>query len=227
MKSVVFDSGPLITFAINGILEIFPYLTERFDGVFYISNTVRKEILDDAFKTKKFAFEALRLGRLLKDDYIETFDTSVYSEEIHLIKNLVNNIFSIKGTPLEIMNAGELDALVLAKNINADAFVVDERTTRLLIENPYRLHKLLEKKFQANVAIDKERLHEFERHFSTIKVIRSVELALVGLDFGFFKEYTSYTSRKELVNALLWSFKLNGCAISEREIAVFTKLYKN
>ena len=116
--------------------------------------------------------------------------------------------------------------LVLAKNINAEAIVIDERTTRLLLENPYRLHKYLEKKFRSRIQINKENLQELERHFSTIKIIRSVELALVSIDLGFFEEMLILDEKYKVVEAILWALKLNGCAISEIEIKKFVKMYR-
>jgi len=226
MKALVFDSGPLISFALNSILDIIPFLKKKYKGNFYICNAVRKEIIDQPSKSKKFAFEALRIGHLIEQKDIELFDTAIYSQETDIITELANSIFSIKGRDLRILNAGELDALVLAKNINAEAIVVDERTTRLLLENPYRLHKMLEKKFNSSVTINKEKLKEFEQHFSTLKIIRSVELALVGVDHGFFDDFVKHQDSYELVWALLWALKLNGCAISEREIKSLAKLYK-
>ncbi len=226
MKAIVFDSGPLISFALNGLLDIIPFLKKKYKGNFYICSAVEKELIDTPSKTKKFAFESLRIRQLIQDKSLDIFDTKVYSQETSINTILANSIFSIKGKPLTILNAGEIDALVLAKNINADAVVVDERTTRLLLENPYRLHKMLEKKFRSTVSIDKEKLKEFERHFSTFKIIRSVELALVGVDLGFFSNYLYFDSRRSVVSALLWALKLNGCAISEREIQILSKLYK-
>lgn len=226
MKALIFDSGPLISFALNSMLDIIPFLKKKYKGNFYICNAVRKEIIDQPSKSKKFAFEALRIEHLLEKGDLELFDTTSYSQETDIITELANSIFSIRDRSLRILNAGELDVLVLAKNINADAIVVDERTTRLLLENPYRLHKMLEKKFNSNVFINKEKLKEFEKHFSTLKIIRSVELALVGVDYGFFNDFVRHQSSYELVWALLWALKLNGCAISEREIKSLVKLYK-
>jgi len=226
MKAIIFDSGPLITLALNSLLDLVPFLKEEYHGNFYISTAVKAELIEQPLNTKKYAFEALRIDQLLRHNNIEFFDTEVYTEETIIITKLANSIFSINNKSLRILNAGEIDALVLAKNIDAEAVVVDERTTRLLLENPYRLHKMLEKRFRSTVSIDKEKLKEFESHFSTIKVIRSVELALVGVDMGFFNDFMNHGSVYELVKALLWAFKLNGCAISEREIMSLAKLYK-
>lgn len=226
MKAIVFDSGPIITFALNSLLPLFNFLQKHYEGIFYIPTIVQKEIIDQPSRSKRFAFESYLIRGLLKDNIIETFDTSVYRQETDIITSLANSIYSINNKDLEILNAGELDALVLAKNINAEAVVVDERTTRLILENPYRLQKTLAKKFSGRVKINKEKLKEFERHFSTLKIIRSVELALVGLDRGYFNSMTRYENKEDFVKSLLWALKFNGAAVSEREIETLIKYYR-
>lgn len=226
MKAIVFDSGPVITFALNSLLPLFGFLQEHYEGIFYIPSDVQKEIIDIPSKSKKYGFESYLVRSLLKDNIIETFDTKVYRQETNMISKIANSIYSINEKNLEILNAGELDALILAKNINAEAVVIDERTTRLILENPYRLKNNLEKKFKGKIKINKENLKEFERHFSTIKIIRSVELALIGLDRGFFNSMIRFENKQDFVKSLLWALKLNGAAISEREIQILTKFYR-
>jgi predicted nucleic acid-binding protein len=226
MKCIVFDSGPIISLALNSLLNIMPRLKDRFKGDFYITSAVEEELIEYPSKSKKFALEALQIKKMLKDRSLEIFDTTSFETETDIITKLANSIFSIKGRSLKILNRGELESLVLAKNINAMAVVVDERTTRLLLENPYRLHKYLEKKFNSMINVDKNRLKEFESHFSTLKIIRSVELALVSIDLGFFDDYISLSDKQSVVSAVLWALKYKGCAISEIEIKKLIKFYK-
>lgn len=226
MKCLIFDSGPLISFALNSMLDIIPKLKKKYNGNFYIPSAVKAEVIDSPSQSKKFALESLNIKKLVIEGSIELFETKVYSEEINIITKLANSIFWIRDNRLNILNKGELEALVLAKNINAEAVVVDERTTRLLLENPYRLHNYLEKKFNSKIILDKGALKEFESHFSTLKIIRSVELALVSVDLGFFDEFLKEDSKEEVVKAILWALKLNGCAVSEMEIKKLIKYYK-
>lgn len=226
MKCIVFDSGPLISLALNSMLDIIQKLKTKYKGSFYITSAVRREIIEIPMKSKRFGFEALQMKRLLNKNHLEMFDTGVYSEETDIITGLANNIFFINEKNLNILNKGELECLMLAKNLNAEALVVDERTTRLLLENPYRLHKYLEKKFHAKIRINKENLKEFERHFSTLKIIRSVELALVAVDKGFFNDFLLLDKKFKVVEAILWALKLNGCAVSEKEIKKYVKMYR-
>ncbi|MFT4297882.1 MAG: hypothetical protein ACMXX5_01690, partial [Candidatus Woesearchaeota archaeon] len=217
--------GAVITFALNGLFELIPFLKSRYDGEFYIPSAVKEELIDTPSKSKKYAFEALRVGQLIKNGYLKVYDTSKYSTETEIITNMANTIFYRGNTPLQILNKGELDSLVLLKNIDAEAVVVDERTTRLLLENPHRLHKMLERKQRSKITMDKKKLSEFSKHFVSVRIIRSVELALIGIDRGFFKEMSSFETKQGIVKSLLWALKLNGCAISEREIRSLIKLF--
>jgi len=197
MKSLVFDTGPVITFALNGLLPMFTLLRKKYAGDFLISNDVYTELIETPLRGRRFAFEAMQVQDLINKKQFTLYDTSSYSEETALITKLANSIFSARGKDLTILNAGELDALVLAKNVDAEAVVVDERTTRLIIENPKRLHGFLEKKFRTKVSVDKQRLKEFSNHFSSLKIIRSVELALMCVDFGFMDDLIkTHTSRQ-------------------------------
>ena len=45
-KYLIFDSGPLINFAMNGILHVLERLKKEFDGEFIITKEVKKEIID-------------------------------------------------------------------------------------------------------------------------------------------------------------------------------------
>jgi predicted nucleic acid-binding protein len=226
MKALVFDSGPVISFALNGILDLIPFLKLKYHGEFYISNEVKKELIDNPLGTKRYAFEALMVGRLLKKNHLTLYDSSEYSDETEIVTSLANNIFYINDRPLRILDMGELDSLVLAKNIDAEAIIVDERTTRLLIEDSLRLHKMLEQRHRLKIRVDKEKLSEFRKHFSSLKIIRSVELALVGIDYGFFDDMINSENKSEVVKSLLWALKMNGCAISDRDIGSLIKVYR-
>jgi hypothetical protein len=227
MKCLVFDSGPVISFALNNLLSLLPYLKKRYKGLFYITSEVKKEIVDIPIQGKRFAFEAMLVKGLIANHCLDVFDTSIYAQETDMVEYLANNIFFIANNPLKILNRGELESLVLAKNINAEAVVVDERTTRLLLETPYQLRYVLQEKFKRKVSINKDNLAEFGRHFSTLKIIRSVELALVSYELGLMKGLLAGDSPQEVVRALLWALKDSGCAIPEREIRMIQSIYKN
>ena len=54
MKSIIFDSGTLINFAINGLLQELRGLKGLFDGKFLITKEIAEEIVDKPMKIKRF-----------------------------------------------------------------------------------------------------------------------------------------------------------------------------
>ena len=53
MKTLVFDAGPVISLDVTGLLWAIEPLKKRFNGKFYITNSVKKELVDRPFEIKK------------------------------------------------------------------------------------------------------------------------------------------------------------------------------
>ena len=73
MKNLVFDSSSVITLVTNNLLDILKELKKRYKGEFYISNEVKKEIIDIPMKGRKYKFESLMLADYLVDGHIKFF----------------------------------------------------------------------------------------------------------------------------------------------------------
>ena len=54
MKSLVFDSGPIISLATNNLLWVLEPLKNKFNGKFFITQAVKGEIVERPLETKKF-----------------------------------------------------------------------------------------------------------------------------------------------------------------------------
>ena len=98
--------------------------------------------------------------------------------------------------------------------------VVDEKTTRLLIENPKKLHIIIDHNLHSKVEINRDNLREFSKITKNVKIIRSVELAAVAYEKSLLDKYIPNldNSRRILLESVLWGVKLNGCAVSRDEI---------
>ena len=70
-RAIIFDSGALISLAMNGLLPELKELKKIFKGKFIITNEVKKEIIDKPITIKRFELEALRLKELLDKKVIE------------------------------------------------------------------------------------------------------------------------------------------------------------
>ena len=127
---------------------------------------------------------------------------------------------------MQIAHFAEISGVAAAVLNNAEAFVVDERNTRLLIEDPIRLKEILGRRLHANISVNKKYLDEFKQITKSIKLIRSVELVSVAYELGLLDKYLVDipNAKRTLLEAVLWGVKLNGCSVSEREIKEIVKI---
>ena len=223
MKCVIFDSGPVISFTVNNLLDVLTSLKEIFDGKFYICPAVKEELIDVPFTGKKFKFEALQVMKLIEEGTLEIIENNKISDLGEQLMDLANKCFMIKGKYINIVQTGEMESLAAAIFTNADAFVVDERTIRLLVEDPESLEKSLYYKMHTDVKIDLNNVTKFRQIIGNVKIIRSLELVTVAFERGLLDKYLPKkaiipTARKDLLDSILWGLKLNGCAVSEDDI---------
>jgi hypothetical protein len=220
-KHIIFDSGPLINFAMNNMLEILIKLKQSFPGDFLITKEVKNEIIDYPITLKKYEYEALQLQDLFNKGIIRHADlTEEQIDELRKyreqIMNIANSTYYTDERNIHILEKGECAALALSIIINEPNLIaVDERTTRMLCENPENLRKLLEKKLHIKVKARKENYDFFKK----FKIIRSTELAYIAYKKGLFNLKDSRT-----LDAALWALKLHGCSISDIEINEIKKM---
>jgi len=222
-KAIIFDSGALISFSMNGITDIIRDLKKIFNGKFLITIPIKGEIIDRPLKIKRFSLEALKLKQLVDEKVLEMPSSLGISDDEILnrtnkILDTVNSSFEGKGKPLHILDLGEASGLALSsilfKKKIQNVIVVDERTTRVLIENPDNLKRFLEKKLHVGVRI-KNNLNEFKKY----GVIRSAELIYVAYKKGILK-----FRGKGVLDAMLYAVKFKGAAISGEEIQEMERL---
>lgn len=220
-KSLIFDAGPLINFSMNGLLHVFERLKQEFDGDFLITKEVKEEIIDRPLEIKKFELGALRLKQLFDKGVIKHADitTEQVNELKHIREDLMqkaNNTFKSKNKHVHLIDKGEAAALALAIILGKDTpLVIDERTTRMLCENPERLGELLEKKLHKNIKSNKNNFSMFEG----FKIIRSTELAHIAHKKELFE-----LKDKRMYDAVLYALKYNGCSITDEEIEEMKKI---
>jgi predicted nucleic acid-binding protein len=202
----VFDSGVIITLSLNNLLGKLNLLKKNY-GEFYITEEVKKELVDRPIKGRKFKLEALQIQRLIDSKILK-----VYSKKLNVgpVLKLCNSIFRC-GKNLKVLDKAEVESFLLASELKC-AYVVDERTMRMLIEHPFGLEKVLERKMRCNVEIDSKKLNEF-KEICPVKVLRSVELMVVAYSKGYFRDL-----KGDVLDALLWGLKLRGSSISFDEI---------
>lgn len=215
-KVIIFDSGTVINFAMNGLLYLLPKLKDEFGGKFLITERVKKEIIDRPSHIKRYELEALMIKKLFDEGVIELPYELVKREEVFKkrdeLLDFINHSYHARGEFINLLHEGEASVLALSILLNKqkikNAVSIDERTARMLCENPENLKKIFEEKLHTNVELKKDL-----GFLNKIRVIRSSELL-----------YTAY--KKGLVDikdgnvleALLYAVKYRGCSISFEEI---------
>ena len=226
MKSLIFDAGPIISLATNNLLWILEPLKKKFNGKFYITEAVRKEIVDRPLETKKFKFEAIQVESLIEKGVLEIIDNVFIRENTPRLLNTANEIFGAYGNYMKIVHFAEISVIAAAVNINSDAIVIDEKTTRFLIENPRMIVEILKKTLHTSISVNENNLKEFNNTIKDIKAIRSIELVTIAYEQGLLNSYITKMAdaRKDLLEGVLWGVKLNGCAVSKDEIEQIVRM---
>jgi len=226
MKSLIFDAGPIISLATNNLLWVLEPLKKKFNGKFYVTEAVKHELVDTPLETKKFKFEAIQVERLIENEVLEIIDNSFIRQETPMLLSTANEIFKAYDNYIRIVHFAEMSVIAAAVNLNADAIVLDEKTTRFLIENPKMVLEILKNTLHTSISINENNLKEFRNNVKNIKAIRSIELVAIAYEQGLLNEYLTKIpdARKNLLESVLWGVKLNGCAVSKDEIEQIVKL---
>lgn len=218
-KILFFDTGPIITLVMSRLIGILPELKKKYGGKFYITPSVKRELITRPMDIKRFEFEALQALKLIKDGVLEVYE-DVPQKEVERLHAIANSSFKIEGKNMEIIQSGEIESVVCALKAGAEAMVMDERTLRLFIENNKEMKALLERRFNKPVSVDAEKMKKFSKELSGIKIIRSIELVGVAYKMGLLDAYIpeQKNGREVLVEAALWNAKFNGAAVTEHEV---------
>ncbi len=218
-KALIFDSGTLISFSMNGLLDLVKKLKEVFKGRFLITNEVKKEIIDKPLTIKRFELEGLKLKQLLDEGIIELpsvigIKDAEMTKKVDEVMKLSNNTFVGSKGPINLIARGEASCFALSSILNEkkikNVMAVDERTARSLVEKPNELGKYLGKKLHTKI---KPNIQNY-KFFNQFKIIRSAELVYIAYKKGLVDLKNGTT----VLDALLYAVKFKGCAISGDEI---------
>ncbi|MBW2981068.1 hypothetical protein KY360_06655 [Candidatus Woesearchaeota archaeon] len=204
----------------NNLLWTLSRLKERFKGNFYLSEGVKRELVDRPLASKKFKFEALQVLKCIDDGILEVVENEKVNEIANEILELSNHCFKVQGHWLNLFHYGEISGIAACKVLRTNIFVVDERTTRLVIESPDKLIGILERTMHTKIEVDRENLNKFSEFTKDIQLIRSVELVTRAYELGFLDKYllNIQNPKRTLLESILWGVKLDGCSVSKREI---------
>jgi len=219
-NSIICDSSSLISLAEACLLDIFPYLKQRMYGDFVYPKMVRIESIERPIQAKTHALRALRLQEYELMRLIKFVDDDVEKETKELM-SLANNIFETKNRPIHLVDAGEAAQIALARKLNINTLVIDERTTRTLLEAPMKLKQHLEYESKKPVIINQKLLNSFLDKAGRFNIIRSSELVVLAYNYGYFDKYGK--DKNVALESSLFTLKYSGCSLSYEEINDFMR----
>ncbi len=214
-QSIVCDASSLISLTDSCFVHVLYFLKKKHKGHFIIPPMVEKECVEQPQSLRMHALHAIRLKRAICDGMIEVVGLN-YPKKAEELRWLANNIFYASGTPLRLLHQGEAEMLSLALETGVDNLLIDERTTRMLCEDPEALRLHLEREFCIPITTDTENLYAFSRLTSCMRFFRSSELLLLAYEKGYFKDYGELEN--EAIEASLYRLKYAGCAVGMGEI---------
>lgn len=217
VKRVVSDSSSIISMAINCMSTIMGEL-----GVeFVVSPEVYDEVITRPSNSKRYMLESIRIKKLFNEGVIKVESPS--PALTRQIMDVSNSVYHMHKQNIKLIHLGEAAALALAKEINADAFLIDERTMRMVLEDPEQLKVVLSSQVNHGVDIDYKQLELFKALVPNIKLIRSCEVAAVAYEKGVLGKALG-DGRKEAFLSVLYALKFSGCSISWDEIEEYGSL---
>jgi len=217
-QSMVCDSSALISLTDSCFVHALYFLKKKYRGSFLIPPSVEYECVEHPMQMRMHAIHALRLKRAVADGAIDVVPLSD-QKEVQEIKWLGNNLFYASGTPIRLIQEGEIEVIALARQAGVQNLLVDERTVRMLVEDPESLRIHLEDEFHRQITTNEENLSAFTRLTKGMRFFRSSELLLLAYEKGYFADYKEL--EKDVVEAALYKLKYAGCAVGFSEIAEY------
>lgn len=220
MKFAIFDAGPLISLTLSGMLGVLEKLKK--EGVeFILTPQVKREVIERAMSIKKYKLEAVKISRLLEKGILK--ESSAFVKDQELAKettnclNLSRRIIRSGREKIVLIQEGEASCLAFSKLCKQEnVIIIDERTTRLISESVENLRTVMERKSHTKLQVDKKGLD----YFKDFRYIRSSELIF----WAFKRDLIDLKKDEETLDALLFSLKFRGAAISSREIEEMKKM---
>lgn len=232
-KALVFDTGPIISLTINNLLWLLDNLKTAYVGEFYITPAVYDELISKPLNTRKYKLEALQVLPYITKGTLKIYNNLPMISIAKEIEDSANHTFEVDGNFVQIVHKGEIEAVATAISLQAEAIVIDERTTRHLIESPEKIAQHMENTMHKKVLVNRQNLAKVRELVGALRVIRSVELITIAYEKGFLNKYTENASTKIVPNikqavleGALWGAKLNGCSVKEQEIDDILKMEK-
>ncbi len=216
--NMIFDASTLISISQTCLVNLLAGLKREMNADFIVPKSVYYEAVERPISIKRFELNAIRIKKVIEENGFKVMaceNKGLFDE----IAEIANTCFFIKRKPIKLLQRGEIEALALIKELGARAFAIDERTTRMLLEAPEQLRKILQARRRIDIKINQSNVKALALMFSDVTMIRSVELIALAEEFGLLEN--ELPKGAQSLEAALFAAKYSGCAVSAREINMF------
>jgi len=221
---VVCDSSSLISLADSCFLPVLAELKRSLGADFLIGESVKYECIDHPLEMKSHTLPAIRLKLALNDGIIKSAGSKNLERRTEDVLWIANNIFFSSEKPIHIMHKGEAETLALAIELGLKNVLIDERTSRMLVESPEAMAKHISSEFNRNIRINERYLERFRQMTDGLNLFRSSELLIIAYEHGYFKRFGELEN--DALEAALYGVKFAGCSISFEEIDEYVRSIK-
>ena len=221
MPRVICDTSSLISLMDTCTSGVLRFLREKADARFLVPPGVYEEMVSRPLGIKRYGYSAVRLRKLVEDEIVELLPGKDLAQRTQEFVGLANNSFFVDGRPLRILHEGEAECLAALKGSRHPILAVDEKTTRLLLEDPKRMRELMQGEYQRKIVVNKTSMDRFQQLAGDVLVVRSTELVALAAKRGFFQEYGS--EALEAYHASLYALRYAGCSISSDELLQYER----
>lgn len=218
MNTLVLDSSALISLSESCVVSALRFL--RKSARFIAPESVFDESVENPLKIKQYGFSALRIKRLFFEKVVDEVPAAAARSQEVL--SLANSLMLVDGRPLELIQLGEADCLGLVLSGNADAVVIDEKTLKLLVENPNKMRELLRGEYSGKVGFNEAALRKWQQLTRGVKIIRSAEILAVAGRLGYFRFFQE--DEEAAFHASIFALKGYGCSITKEELREFEQI---
>jgi hypothetical protein len=219
-RDILCDSGALISLTAACLDGLLYFFHENYHVRFIIPPSVEYESVRRPLESnlRKYLFSAIRIKNAIEDGVVVKVDADIGTQTSRLM-DAANNMFFARGKPLRLIQPGETEMVALAKMLGIEYILIDERTTRMLIEAPLKLKEHLEKEFDVNIMVHKDNLRFLASEISPLRALRSSEMVMLAYEKGYFRNFEKL--QRDAVEAALCKIKYSGCSISYDEINTY------
>lgn len=219
-SSIVCDSSSLISFSDTCNIDVLRFLKQK-GARFFVPPGVNFEIIKNPLHIRRYQFSAVRLKKILDDGVLELASPESLLQKTADFLDASNNLFFARDKFLPLVQQGEAECVAAYREVGAKALLVDEKTTRLLIENPVRLYEILQEEYAGKIRMNDENLKRIRDITRGMSVVRSCDVLAAASRRGFFD---GFQDKALAVNAAIYSLKESGCGLSNQELEQYEKM---